>query len=351
MYGMVEFIQSLLESNLLLGTLILAVLILILVPIVFSFVASRLKKRTEISAHTFFAKEKWPVAVTGVLTLLLMVYPLSQYAQDELVGRFLNIALIVAAAWFFVREVTFSRFTLEKENNLQSRKVRTQFQYVQTILSIAIVIVALALILRQFDALKGVGTGLLASAGVAGIIVGFAAQKTLANLLAGFQIAFTQPFRVDDAVVVEDEWGWIEEITLTYVVVRIWDKRRLILPITYFVDNPFQNWTRNSADIMGSVYLYVDYTFPVDAVRKELDRLLKKTDLWDGKAKVVQVTNSTERAMELRVLVTASNSPDAWDLRCYVREGLIKFLQKKYPASLPRVRLEADGALQKKSKK
>lgn len=194
--------------------------------------------------------------------------------------------------------------------------------------------------LMTFDKVRQLGTSILASAGIIGIIVGLAAQRTIATLLAGLQIAITQPIRVDDVVIVENEWGRIEEITFTYVVVRIWDLRRLILPITYFIEKPFQNWTRVTADILGTVFIYVDYTVPVQAIREELHRILKSTDLWDGKAWGLQVTNATERTVELRALMTAPDASAAWDLRCEVREKILEFVQKKYPDGLPKVRAE-----------
>jgi small-conductance mechanosensitive channel len=194
--------------------------------------------------------------------------------------------------------------------------------------------------------------GLFASAGVAGIIIGLSAQKVVGALLAGIQIAVTQPFRIDDAVLVENEWGWIEEINLTYVVIRIWDKRRLVLPSTYFLEKPFQNWTRTSADIVGSVFIYTDYTVPFNELREELDRLLENTDLWDKKAKVLQVSDAKETTVEIRILVSAKNSPTAWDLRVYIREKMIEFIQKNYPNSLPKSRIEINhptNALKDKS--
>jgi small-conductance mechanosensitive channel len=195
----------------------------------------------------------------------------------------------------------------------------------------------------SFEEFRRLGTGILASAGLAGLVVGLAAQKTLGNLLAGIQIAITQPIRIDDVVVVEGEWGRIEAITLTYVVVRIWDLRRLVLPISYFLEKPFQNWTRVSADVLGTVYLVVDYTVPVDEIRAQLDRIVRESNLWDRKVCGVQVTNASERGIEVRALVSAADSSKAWDLRCEVREKLITFLQDKYPGSLPRVRAEIQG--------
>ena len=206
-----------------------------------------------------------------------------------------------------------------------------------------IIVVALSLILMSFESIRRIGVSLIASAGVAGIIIGFAAQKAIGTILAGIQIALSQPIRLDDVVIVENEWGRIEEINLTYVVVAIWDKRRLVLPTTYFIEKPFQNWTRNTSEILGTVFIYADYTLPVDAVRKELDRILDGNSLWDGEVKVVQVTDTTERTVEVRVLVSAKDSSTAWDLRVEVRERLLSFLQQRYPECLPKARLEMTG--------
>jgi len=199
-------------------------------------------------------------------------------------------------------------------------------------------------VLMSFDEFRQLGTGILASAGLVGLVVGFAAQKTLGNLLAGIQLAITQPIRLDDVVIVEGEWGRIEEITLTYVVVRIWDLRRLVLPIGYFLERPFQNWTRVSADILGTVFLYVDYTVPVDAIRAELERIVQGSKDWDGEVCGVQVTDTSAQGIELRALVSAADASKAWDLRCAVREQLVAFLQREYPAALPRLRGELHGA-------
>jgi small-conductance mechanosensitive channel len=177
---------------------------------------------------------------------------------------------------------------------------------------------------------------------VVGIVVGMAAQRTIATFIAGIQIAITQPIRVDDVVIVENEWGRIEEITLTYVVVKIWDLRRLIVPITYFIESPFQNWTRTSAEILGTVFVYADYTIPIDAIRGELHDILKKSDHWDGKVCVLQVTNASDRTIELRALMSAADASAAWTLRCEVREELIEFIKRKYPQALPKVRAELE---------
>jgi small-conductance mechanosensitive channel len=192
--------------------------------------------------------------------------------------------------------------------------------------------------LMTFEKVRQLGTTILASAGIIGIVVGIAAQRTIGTFIAGLQIAFTQPIRIDDVVIVENEWGRIEEITLTYVVVKIWDMRRLIVPITYFIEKPFQNWTRVTTDLLGTVYIYVDYTVPVETVRAELQKILKDSKLWDGKVCVLQATNASEHALELRALMSAPDASTAWNLRCHVREKMVEFIQKNYPESLPKLR-------------
>jgi small-conductance mechanosensitive channel len=264
---------------------------------------------------------------------------------------FIKLAFIFVITWFVIRSINLSRevilrqYDISEKDNLKARKIYTQFRVLENIIIFIVILVAIAIALMTFDGIRRIGVSLFASAGVAGIIVGFAAQKLIASVLAGFQIALTQPIRIEDVVIVENEWGWIEEITLTYVVVRIWDKRRLIVPSTYFIENPFQNWTRVSADILGTVFIYTDYTVPVDELRKELTRILEGTDLWDGQTNVLQVTNAKDHTLEIRALMSAVDSPTAWDLRVLVREQLISFLQLKHPESLPRTRIEmTDGS-------
>lgn len=260
---------------------------------------------------------------------------LSQKRNLIIIGfSWLSIILIRGA-----KNNVLKRFDISKEDNLESRKLHTQISILERVFVFIIIIIATGLILISFEGIREIGIGIFASAGVAGIIIGLSAQKVVGALLAGIQIAITQPFRIDDAVLVENEWGWIEEINLTYVVVRIWDKRRLVLPSTYFLEKPFQNWTRNNADIIGSIFLYTDYTIPFEELRKELTRLLQNTDLWDKKVNVLQVTDSKESNVEIRILVSAKNSPTAWDLRVYIREKMIDFIQRNYPESLPKTRL------------
>ncbi|MDD5419455.1 MAG: mechanosensitive ion channel [Methanomicrobiaceae archaeon] len=309
-------------------------------------IAARLKWKRSKFLSTFFSLQKWPTAAISALITLYATFPDVRFIDAAVIERLIGVAIIIAFVWFFLRlvavlrEIVFEYFPVDKKDNLQERKVRTQFQYIQYLLTFIIIFVGIASIFLLFESLRTLGAGLLASAGVIGIVVAFAAHQTLANLLAGFQIAFAQPFRIDDVVVVEGEWGRIEEITFTYVVVRIWDQRRLVLPISYFINNPFQNWSRTTTDILGTVFLYVDYAVPVERVREELLRIVRQSDAWDGRVAKVQVTDATELTITLRALVSARDSSDAWSLRCFVRERLISFLQKEYPDSLPRLRIE-----------
>ena len=284
----------------------------------------------------------------GAVLVLMFVVP--NLGMSEELGNRLNltveILLYIFGSWLIIEftdvvaDLVRDRFRIGESDNLSERKIITQFAYIKRVVSAVVVIVAIAFILLQFDTVRELGTGLLTSAGIAGIIVGLAAQKSIANLLAGFQLAFTQPIRIDDVVIVENEWGRIEEITLTYVIVRIWDERRLVVPLNYFNEKPFQNWTRASSELLAYVYLYTDYRLPVNALRQELDRLLEDEPLWDERVKKVQVTNADRSTLEVRVLMSARNASEAFDLRCKIREQLIAFIQEHYPESLPRTRVE-----------
>lgn len=249
----------------------------------------------------------------------------------------------VAAVQGFVEHVVATH-SLDRADNLEARRVQTQIRVLGRAAVFVVVVATVAGVLMSIPSIRNIGVSLFASAGIAGLAIGLAARPALSNLIAGIQIALTQPIRIDDAVVVEGEWGWIEEITMTFVVVRIWDLRRLVLPISYFIENPFQNWTRTTADILGSVVLHMDYRVPLDEVRAEFGRALRDNDRWDGKVETVQVTDSSERTMQIRLLMSAGNSSHAWDLRCAVRERLITFLQERYPEALPRLRLESEAA-------
>ncbi|PTN09320.1 mechanosensitive ion channel family protein [Mangrovibacterium marinum] len=287
-----------------------------------------------------------PLGLLIILSIASVGFPqgLLEYSFVDL-HILQSISFNIVICWILIvliksfRMMTMAKYDISAVNNLKARKIQTQLVVIERILIIVVLLFAFAVSLLSFPRIRQVGMSLLASAGIAGIIIGFAAQRSIALFLAGIQIAFTQPIRLDDVVIVEGEWGWIEEITLTYVVVRIWDKRRLIVPITYFIDKPFQNWTRTTAEILGTVFIYVDYGFPVDAMREELTRILERTPEWDGQVNVLQVTDSKEMTMEIRALMSAANSPAAWDLRVKVREELIRFVQEKYPQHLPRTRV------------
>jgi small-conductance mechanosensitive channel len=256
------------------------------------------------------------------------------------------LGFIAAIAWLLIlflgvlSDLLARRYRIDVSDNLLARRVQTQFQMVHRIAIVLVIAVTLAIMLMTFPAIKHIGMSILASAGLVSLIVGMAMKDTLANLIAGVQIAFAQPFRIGDAVVVEGEWGWIEEIGMMYVVVRIWDLRRLVLPLSYFLDHPFQNWTRTSADLLGHCYIYTDYTVPVEPLRAELRRICAQSQLWSGKVCVLQVSDLFETTMQLRALMDARNSSDAWDLRCLVREKLIDFIQRTFPGGLPRYRGE-----------
>lgn len=272
-------------------------------------------------------------------------------ATEQFVGDVLFVLLVVAVAWMAAAllrvgaDLFLQRFDVQVEDNLRARKVHTQIDIVRKILSVVVAVLALSIVFLHFERLRELGTGLLASAGIAGLVIGLAAQRTIANAIAGFQLALTQPIRLDDVLVVEGEWGRVEEITLTYVVVRIWDLRRLVLPISYFIEQPFQNWTRTSAKILGTVYLYADYTIPVEEVRETLGRILEESEHWEGGEDSVwrlHVTDATDRCMQMRALMSAPDSPTAWELRCEVREKLVAHLQARHPDALPRLRAELE---------
>jgi len=262
------------------------------------------------------------------------------------VKQVFSLFFIGLVSWLLIKityvlgDCVLSRFKVDEKDNLRARKIHTQLKVLKRIVIIVVAILALGTMLMTFEKVRQLGTTILASAGIIGIVVGMAAQRTIGTFIAGLQIAFTQPIRIDDVVIVENEWGRIEEITLTYVVVKIWDLRRLVVPITYFIEKPFQNWTRATSDLLGTVYIYVDYTVPFEAIREELHRILKNSELWDGKVCVLQVTNTSDRTIELRALMSASDASTGWSLRCEVREKLIEFIQKNYPQSLPKLRAE-----------
>ncbi|MBN1788000.1 MAG: mechanosensitive ion channel [Sedimentisphaerales bacterium] len=292
------------------------------------------------------------LAVLLIYRWLLPIIPSRSYIEK--ITQLLSILFIIVTSWLLIKVIyvledyVFSKFDVDVKDNLKARKVRTQLGVLKRIAVVIVIILAVGTMLMNFEKVRQLGSTILASAGIIGIIVGIAAQRTIGTLIAGIQIAMTQPIRIDDVVIVESEWGRIEEITLTYVVVKIWDMRRLIVPITYFIEKPFQNWTRTSADILGTVFVYVDHTVPVEEIRKQLQEILQKSELWDGKVCILQVTNTTEKTVELRALTSAPDASTAWNLRCHIREKLVEFIRTNYPDTLPKTRVLFEKPLETK---
>lgn len=291
--------------------------------------ASRLKHPTRLAAALFG------------LDLGLSLSPVPGLA-GEIAGRASGLAWIASLAWIFVSatqatEDVLARRVEREPDNAQALKFLTQYKILQRILLVAATVLAGAAMLMSFERLRGLGAGILASAGLAGVVVGLSAQRTVSAILAGIQVAATQPFKMNDVVVIEGEWGRIEEIAFTYVVLKTWDLRRLIIPITYFIEKPFQNWTRTSSKLLCPVVIHADYATPVDEVRRELERICREEapGLWNRETCVLQVTETNQDCMELRALVSADDSSRAWDLRCLVRERLVAFLQSSHPGCLP----------------
>ncbi len=304
---------------------------------------------TSITRHSW-----WPARVSAVLLIVELALPSLRLppASEALVDHVVSLALIAAVAWlvvgvsFALEDVALAGLRLDVPDNLRARRIRTQIMVARRLTVVVVSVLALAVMLTTFASFRILGTSLLASAGIAGVVIGIAARPIISNLLAGVQILFSEPIRLDDVVVVEGQWGRVEEITFTYVAVRIWDDRRLILPVSYFLEKPFENWTRTSSTLLATVLLPVDFMVPVGAVRDELQRILERSARWDGRTWNLQVTDVGRGAVELRALMSAPDAPTAWDLRCEVREQLLAFLQGQHPESLPRTRVrmvEEDG--------
>ena len=298
------------------------------------------------------ARCKGPTCALLVLMAVSAVLPFAPLPDgpSTLLGHLLAAAFVVVLGWSvmntldFFAELYVSRIRLEDDsNNLLARKHITQVGILRTAVRTLLVVLTIGLALMTSSSVRQYGVSLFASAGAAGLVVGLAARPLLSNLLAGIQIALTQPIRVEDSVVVQGEWGWIERIGSTYVVIRIWDLRRLIVPLSYFIEQPFQNWTHSSAELMGTVMLYVDYTVPVEKVRAKLREVVAANPKWDRKVAVVQMTDLPGATVELRLLVSARNAGVLWDLRCDVREAMVSWLVRNYPDALPRRRLEVSG--------
>jgi small-conductance mechanosensitive channel len=292
------------------------------------------------------------IILPGIIILIhIGLFLALQYVQAEpetkdLIRKILNVTVTFSIAWFIMSIINAGKilllryFDISSEDNLEARKLHTRFSILEKTLFGIIIFIAVATALMNFESIRRIGISLFASAGIAGIIIGFAAQKLIGTFLAGVQLAITQPIRIDDVVIVEGEWGRIEEINLTYVVVKIWDKRRLIVPTTYFIEKPFQNWTRVSADILGTVFIYTDYSVPFNEIRKELEQVVRENEDWDGQVVNLQITNATESTVEMRALMSAKDSSSAWNLRVYVRERIIEYIKNNYPECLPKSRVE-----------
>ncbi|MDP9991859.1 small-conductance mechanosensitive channel [Variovorax boronicumulans] len=305
------------------------------------------------AVHAMVVNCQPPARLVLPLAALLLIF---QAAPDDLrfiasVRHLNGLLLIAAATWLIVRAISgfadgvLAQHPSDVADNLQARRVLTQTRVLARTAMSVVIVAGGAMMLMTFPGARQVGASLLASAGVIGIVAGLAAKPVFSNLIAGLQIALAQPIRIDDVLVVEGEWGRVEEITGTFVVLKIWDERRLILPLSYFIEKPFQNWTRHSAQLLGSVFIYLDYGMPLAPLREEVERIVKAAPEWDGRFFNLRVTDTTERTMQVRVLCTAATSGLAFDLRCSVREGLIEFMQREYPQFLPKMRIEADPAV------
>ena len=289
-----------------------------------------------------------PTRLAFLVIAIAAALPAASLDTDTsaIIARILLLAVIVLIGWTAITatntlaNIYLLRFRVDVEDNLLARKHVTQVRILLRTLDVLLIIITVSAALMTFEPVRQYGVSLFASAGVAGLVVGLAARPVLSNLLAGVQLAVTQPIRIDDAVIVENEWGWVEEIRATYVVLRLWDWRRMIVPLTYFIEKPFQNWTREGSELIGTVMLYVDYTTPVARIREKAKEIAAQSPLWNRKVVNVQVSDAKESTMEVRVLVSANSAPATWDLRCEMREKLIDFLQREYPQALPRRRQE-----------
>jgi len=315
----------------------------------FRFVTRWAEGRTGIWS-SMVRKARRPMRLAFVLAALVLVMPRVRlpYAWNETIQHGALIVLIILVGWTLVLltdhfgEKSVRRFRIDMDDNLAARKHVTQVRVLRRAVNIIVVIATIGAVLLTFESVQRYGVSLFASAGAAGLILGLAARPVLANLIAGIQIAVTQPIRLEDVVIVAGEWGWIEEIFATYVVVRLWDWRRMVVPLSYFIEEPFQNWTRETASILGAVHWYVDYRVPVDRVREKMTELVENSPYWDGQAVVLQVTDTDKDTMTLRGLMSSRTAPQSWDMRCEIREKLVAFIRDKYPGALPRVRAELE---------
>jgi small-conductance mechanosensitive channel len=329
----------------LLGALLLALLVHWMAFLVLSRLASRSASKVDDSLLTHARTPSKALFCIMAALLVLPVLGVGASAQETL-QRILTVALTASVGWLaarltgVLRDVVEAKYDLKAATDVRARQTVTRVAILRQSLVALIAVVTLCLILMSIPSIRQIGVTLFASAGIAGLVAGLAARPAISNLIAGIQLAVTEPIRLEDSVIVEGEFGNVEEIRATYVVVRLWDLRRMIVPLSYFIEKPFQNWTRATTDLLATVMLYVDYTVPVAKVREELQRIVKTTDLWDGKVCKLQVTNCTESTVELRALLSALDAGRAWDLRCFVREQLIAYLRREHAEALPRARAE-----------
>src|ERR1700722_7425312 len=333
-----------------------AAIVALLLHAALLWLARRFMGERQTFLRSVLAATKGPTRLGLLLIALAIALPTTPLAGEtaDILARLLGLVTICLLGWVALTalhigaDLYLSRFQLNLTDNLLARKHITQVRILERVVAVMIVLVTIGLALMTFDAVRQYGVTLFASAGVAGIIAGLAARPVLSNFFAGVQLAVAQPIRIDDTVIVENESGTIEEITFSYVVVKLWDLRRMVVPLSYFIEKPFQNWTRTGGELIGSIFLYVDHTAPVEAIRKKLAEIVGQSKLWNGKVVSLQVSDCKETTIELRALVSADNASALWDLRCDVREKLIDFLQREYPTALPRRRYEgAESVLAK----
>ena len=313
-------------------------------------IATRLAQGRDLFWRSLVSRNRRPLRLAFVVAGVLLVQPLLPLTGEQaaVIRQVIALSSIILVAWAAYTAlhiwtvVYLRRFTLDSTDNLAARKHVTQTHILRRVATSLIVAVAVSASLMTFDSVRQYGVSLLASAGAAGLIAGLALQPVLKNIFAGIQLAITQPIRIDDALLVEGEWGRVEEITSTYVVIKIWDLRRLILPLSYFIEKPFQNWTREEATLIGTVMINLDYTAPISTIRAKVGEIVAASPLWDKRVVNVQVTDFGAATLQVRILATASDSGRAFDLRCDIREQLIAFLQAEHAYCLPRQRTELE---------
>ncbi|WP_108683472.1 mechanosensitive ion channel family protein [Methyloceanibacter sp. wino2] len=326
-----------------------AVAIAVALHAVAMFVLRRLIKRDSI-ASSILKRISGPTRLAMVLLALVLALPAAEFNAEfaEATRQVLKVGVVVLLGWSAAIAINATarrvarRHDIGVEDNLTARRIHTQINILRRTSLVGVFLLTLGTSLMIFPAVRSFGVSLFASAGVAGLVLGFAARPILTNLIAGMQIALTQPIRIDDVLIVEGEWGWVEEITTTYVVIRIWDQRRLIVPLSRFIEQPFENWTRESAAILGVVLWHLDYRAPIAEMRTKLEELLYANKLWDGKVSNLQVVESGVSTITVRALMSARNSPTAWDLRCEIREQMLEWLRAEHPEALPRIRALMD---------